>query len=290
MGQDVCERYPAARHVLETADAVLSLPLSRLCFKGPAEELTDTLNAQPAMVATSAALLAALRERAEGRFAPAFVAGHSTGQYTALWAAGALDLATVLRFICERGRLMSEVGNDRAGAMAAVLGLDASALQAVCDETGDVWIANDNAPGQIVLSGEKEALERALRLANQRGAKRAIPLAVSIASHCPMMAPAAERLAPVVGTLPITQASVPIVANSTALPLTEEHAIRHEMAIHLTSRVRWVESVRYMVANGVTTFIEIGPKNVLSGLIRRIDRSVETISLGDASEIEAVLG
>jgi [acyl-carrier-protein] S-malonyltransferase len=290
MGQDVCERYPAARRVLEAADAVLAFPLSQLCFAGPVEELTDTFNAQPAMVATSAALLAALQGRANGRLVPTFVAGHSTGQYTALLAAGALDLASVLRFVRDRGRLMNEAGDERSGTMAAVLGLDAAALQAVCDETGDVWIANDNAPGQIVLSGERQALERALRLAKQRGAKRAIPLAVNIASHCPLMAPAAERLAQIVESLPITQVSVPIVANSTALPLAKEQAIRQEVVKHLTSRVRWVESVRYMVAHGVNTFIEIGPKSVLSGLIRRIDGSVETICVSHATEIEAVLG
>jgi [acyl-carrier-protein] S-malonyltransferase len=290
MGQDVCERYPAARRVLEEADGILALPLSQLCFAGPLEELTDTFNAQPATVATSAALLAALQERADGRMAPAFVAGHSTGQYTALLAAGALDLASVLRIARERGRLMREAGDRRAGAMAAVLGLDTAALQVVCDETGDVWISNDNAPGQIVLSGEKQALERALQLAKQRGAKRTIPLAVNIASHCPLMAPAAAGLAQIVETLPFAQASVPIVANSTALPLSEAQAIRRELVQHLTSRVRWVESVRYMVDHGVRTFVEIGPKSVLSGLIQRIDGSVETINVGQATDIEAVLG
>jgi [acyl-carrier-protein] S-malonyltransferase len=289
MGQDVCERYPAAKRVLEEADAVLAFPLSRLCFWGPVEELTDTFNAQPATVATSAALLAALQEHTDGRLAPTFVAGHSTGQYTALLAAGALDLASVLQLVRERGRLMREAGDERAGGMAAVLGLDASTLQGVCDETRDVWISNDNAPGQIVLSGEKKALERALQLAKERGAKRTIPLAVNIASHCPLMAPAAASLARMVEKLPLARASVPIVANSSALPLSEEQAIRHELVQHLTSRVRWVESVRYMIAHGVKTFIEVGPKSVLSGLIRRIDRSVETISVGHATDIEAVL-
>jgi [acyl-carrier-protein] S-malonyltransferase len=289
MAQDVCERYPVARHVLDEADAILAFPLSELCFAGPVEELTDTFNAQPATVTTSAALLAALQERANGRLAPAFVAGHSTGQYTALLAAGVLDLAAVLRLVRERGRLMREAGDEQAGAMAAVLGLDAATLQSVCDEMGNVWISNDNAPGQIVLSGERQALERALRLAKQRGAKRTIPLAVNIASHCPLMAPAAERLAEIVASLPLGQASVPIVANSTALPLSAEQAIRHELVHHLTSRVRWVESVRYMVAHGVNTFIEVGPKSVLSGLIQRIDGSVDAISVDHATDIEAVL-
>ncbi len=290
MGQDVCERYPVARRVLEEADATLAFPLSRLCFAGPIEELTDTFNAQPATVATSAALLAALQERANGQLAPSFVAGHSTGQYTALWAAGVLDLASILRLVRERGRLMKKAGGERAGAMAAVLGLDAATLQAVCDEVGDVWISNDNAPGQIVLSGEKQALERALQLAKQRGAKRTIPLAVDIASHCPLMASAAERLGQMVETLTFAQASVPLVANSTALPLLEERDIRHELVQHLTSPVRWVESVHYMVAHGVKTFVEVGPKSVLSGLIQRIDKSVETISVGHTKDIEAVLG
>jgi len=289
MGQDVCERYPAARRILTEADAVLAYPLSQLCFAGPVEKLTDTFNAQPATVATSAAVLAALQERAGGRLAPVFVAGHSTGQYTALLAAGVLDLVSVLRVVRERGRLMREAGDGRAGSMAAVLGLDATALQTICDESGDVWISNDNAPGQIVLSGEIQALERSLQLAKQRGAKRTIPLAVNIASHCPLMAPAAESLAQIVKALPLAQASVPIVANSSALPLREEQDIRQELVQHLTSRVRWVESVRYMIAAGVRTFIEVGPKSVLSGLIRRIDGSVRTISVEHATDIEAVL-
>jgi [acyl-carrier-protein] S-malonyltransferase len=289
MGQDVCERYPAARRVLNEADAVLAYPLSQLCFAGPVEELTDTFNAQPATVATSAALLAALQERTDGQLAPVFVAGHSTGQYTALLAAGVLDLASVLRVVRERGRLMREAGNEEAGAMAAVLGLDASILQMVCDETGDVWISNDNAPGQIVLSGERQALARALQRAKQQGAKRTIPLAVNIASHCPLMAPAAKRLAQIMETLSFAQPSVPIVANSTALPLQEEQDIRRELVQHLTSRVRWVESVRYMITHGVRTFIEVGPKSVLSGLIQRIDGSVRTISVDHATDIEAVL-
>jgi len=290
MGKDVCEHYPVAQRVLEEADAILSFSLSRLCFDGPVEELGDTFNAQPATVAISAALLAALQERSGDQLLPAFVAGHSTGQYTALLAAGVLDLAAVLRLVRERGRLMKASGEQRAGAMAAVLGLDAATLQAVCEESGDVWIANDNAPGQIVLSGEKQALARALQLAKQRGAKRTIPLAVNIASHCPLMAPAASRLAGIVETLPLAHASVPIVANSSARPVSQEPAIRHELVQHLTSPVRWVESVRYMVAHGVRTFIEVGPKSVLSGLIKRIDATVETISVGLATDIEAVLG
>ena len=288
MGQDAYDRYPAARRVFGEADAVLAFSLSRLCFEGPEDELNDTVNAQPAGLTTSAALLAALRERTGDKLAPTFVAGHSTGELTALLAAGVLDFASTLRAVRERGRLMKDAGQKQPGVMAAVLGLDAASLQAICDEVGDVWLSNDNAPGQIVLSGRNAALEQALHLATERGARRAIRLAVNIASHCPLMAPAAESFAATVERLTLARASVPILANVSASPMVEPSDIRVELVQHLTSRVRWVESVRYMIANGVQTFLEIGAKNVLSGLIKRIDRGVQVLSVTSATDIEAL--
>jgi [acyl-carrier-protein] S-malonyltransferase len=288
MGRDVYDRYPAARRIFEQADAALGFSLSELCFEGPEHELDDTVNAQPAGLTTSAALLAALREKVGDKLAPAFVAGHSTGELTALLAAGVLDFPSTLRVVHKRGSLMKEAGQKQPGAMAAVLGLDAVSLQAICDEAGDVWLSNDNAPGQIVLSGTEPALERALQLATERGARRAIRLAVNIASHCLLMASAAEPFAATVERLPLAQASVPIVANVSASPIVEPSDIREELVQHLTSRVRWVESVRYMIANGVQAFLEIGPKNVLSGLIRRIDRSVRVSSVTSATDIETL--
>jgi [acyl-carrier-protein] S-malonyltransferase len=287
MGHDLFEHYAAARAVFEQADALLGLSLSELCFHGPEEELNDTLNAQPAIVAMSAAVLAVLKE-VHGELATAFVAGHSLGEYAAWLAGGVLDLPATLRLVRERGRVMKEAGERAPGAMAAVLGMDLAALQQICDEVGDVWVANDNSPGQIVLSGRKPALERALQLASAQGARRTVLLAVSIAGHCPLMQSAAEAFAPTVERLPLARAAVPIIANVTAEPLVEPEEIRREMLQHLTSGVQWVDSVRYMVTQGVQTFVEIGPKDVLSGLIRRIDRSVRTVHIGTVADVEAL--
>jgi [acyl-carrier-protein] S-malonyltransferase len=286
MGRDIYRRFPAARHIFEAADASLGFALSELCFEGPKDELDDTLNAQPAGVTTSAALLAALREEGGDKVTPIFVAGHSTGEYAALLAAGALDFPSVVRLVRERARLMKEAGKQRPGTMAAVIGMDAASLQAICDQVGDVWLSNDNAPGQGVLSGKESALKRALQLAKERGAKRAIPLAVNIASHCPLMAPAAESFAMAVEKQSVAKASVPIVANVSASPIVAPSDIRLELVQHLTSLVRWVESVHYMVAHGVETFFEIGPKDVLSSLIKRIAPGVEVLSVGSVRSIE----
>ena len=207
-------------------------------------------------------------------------------------------MPTGLQLVRERGRVMREAGEKHPGAMAAVLGMDVAALQAICDEVGDVWVANDNSPGQLVLSGSKPALERALQLAMGRGAKRTVPLAVSIAGHSPLMAPAAEAFAPTVNRVPLAKAEIPVVANVTALPLAEPAEIRQEMLQHLTAGVRWVDSVRYMVDHGVQTLVEVGPKDVLCGLIRRIDRTlprtqdgvpnVRTVHVGTAADVETL--
>jgi [acyl-carrier-protein] S-malonyltransferase len=288
MGHDLFEQYVAARAIFEQADALLGFCLSELCFHGPEEELNDTANAQPAIVAMSAALLAVLNDKAHGELAPAFVAGHSLGEYSAWLAGGVLNLSATLRLVRERGRVMKEAGEKAPGAMAAVLGMDIAALQAICDEVGDVWLANDNCPGQVVVSGRKPALEQALQLAIAHGARRTVPLVVSIAGHSPLMQSAAEAFAPTVEGLPLARAAVPIIGNVTAGPLVEPAEIRREMLQHLTSGVRWVDSVRYMVAHGVQTFIEIGPKDVLSGLIRRIDRSVCTLHIGTVADVETL--
>jgi [acyl-carrier-protein] S-malonyltransferase len=288
MGRDLYEQYALARATFEQADAWLGFSLSELCFRGPEQELNDTANAQPAIVAMSAAALEVVKEKLQGKLAAAFVAGHSLGEYTAWLASGALDLSATLRLVRERGRVMREAGEKSPGAMGAVLGMDVAALQAICDEVGNVWLANDNSPGQTVLSGRKPALQRALQLANTRGAKKTVLLAVSIAGHCPLMASAAEAFAPTVEKLPLARAAVPIIANVTGTPLVEPVEIRREMLQHLISGVRWVDSVRYMVTHGVKTFIEIGPKDVLSGLIRRIDRSVHTVHVGTIADVEAL--
>ena len=290
MGRDLYETYPEARALFDKADSILGFPLSKLCFEGPMPDLGDTINTQPALLTVSVALLRILEL---SQLSPATVAGHSMGEYTALVAAGALDFADGLKLVRERGRVMKEAGEQNPGGMAAVLGLEAETLDEICQmasqETGGiVQLANYNSPGQIVISGHKEALEQAMELARERGARRVIPLAVSIASHSPLMRSAAQALADVVAQIDFHQPRVPVVANVTAAPITTVAEIREELVEQLTSTVRWVESIQYMIAQGVTTFVEIGPKNVLTGLMRRIDKSVRTVNVGDVAGIEAL--
>ena len=290
MGRDLYETCPEARALFDEADSILGFPLSKLCFEGPMPELGDTINTQPALLTVSAALLRILEL---DQLSPATVAGHSMGEYTALVAAGALDFADGLKLVRERGRVMKEAGGQNPGGMAAVLGLEAETLDEICQmasqETGGiVQLANYNSPGQIVISGHKEALGRALELAKERGARRVIPLAVSIASHSPLMRSAAQALADIVADIEFHQPRVPVVANVTAAPITTVAEIREELVEQLTSTVRWVESIQYMIAQGVTTFVEIGPKNVLTGLMRRIDKSVRTVNVGDVAGVEAL--
>jgi [acyl-carrier-protein] S-malonyltransferase len=292
MGKDLYDRSPAARSIFQEADAALGLDLSGLCFDGPAEVLTDTVNQQPALLTVSVAVLAALREAGKLAQAPAFVAGHSLGEFSALVAAGALDFAPAVRLVRERGRLMKAAGEETLGAMAAVLSLEDSVVEAVCAEASQqvgglgVVCANYNAPGQIVVSGEKNALEAASALARQRGARRVIPLAVSMASHSPLMAGAAREFATAVAAAPWRDARIPVVANVTARPLRTVQDIKTELVAQLTSPVRWTDSVEYMAAQGVTEFLEIGPKDVLAGLIRRIAEGVTATSIGTAEAVD----
>lgn len=288
MGRDLYDRYPIARRIFEEADAILGFALSKLCFEGPEADLTDTINAQPAILTMSAACLAVLKETVGDMLNPVFVAGHSMGEYTALLAARAFDFSTALRLVRERGRVMKEAGEKQPGAMAAVLGLETGPLRAICKELGEVWVANDNSPGQIVLAGKKAALEQALLLARQRGAKRAIPLAVSIASHSPLMAPAADSMAAVLEKMPLTKAMIPVISNVSASPMMEPADVRTELVQQLTSPVRWVESVQYMISQGVQLFIELGPKNVLSRLINQIDPHVQTRNIERVTDIVAL--
>jgi [acyl-carrier-protein] S-malonyltransferase len=307
MGRDLYETCPEARSLFDEANAIMGFSLSKLCFEGPKEELGDTINTQPAILAMSVACFKVLSTRykmlrEKGRehlrprtlnLEPAFVAGHSMGEYTALVAAGALDFADGLKLARGRGRV-KEAGERNPGGMAAVLGLEAETLDEICQlasrETGEiVQLANYNSPGQIVISGHREALEQAMELAKEQGAKRVIPLAVSIASHSPLMQTAAEAFASTVAQVDFHQPRVPVVANVTAAPITTVAEIRKELVEQLTSTVRWVESVQYMIAQGVTTFVEIGPKNVLTGLIRRIDKSVQTVNLEDVAGVEALM-
>lgn len=297
MGKALYEGSSAARRVFQQADEILGFKLSKLCFEGPADELEDTINAQPAILTVSLACLAAMREKLEALGhkwqPPRFVAGHSLGEYTALVAAGALDFSDALRLVRERGRLMKEQGDYRPGGMAAVIGLDRGTLelccQRACEETGRiVSVANANSPEQFVISGELQALDRAIELINHTGARRVFPLRISIASHSPLMHQAAMRLAEIIDRSPLRDPQVPIVTNLAGQVRTSADHIRGELASQMVAPVEWVGSVRQMVENGVDTFVEIGPGEVLSRLIRRISTDVKAISLNDA--VVALLG
>lgn len=284
MGRDLYEAFPSARTVFESADRVLGFALSELMFQGPEAELTDTLNAQPALLTHSTATLAALRELAARHHtplsSPAFCAGHSLGEYSALVAAGALAFEDGVRLVRARGAAMQRAGQARPGAMAAILGLDDSALEIICAQAGGVQVANFNAPGQIVISGDKAGIERAVDAAKKQGAKRAIVLAVSIAAHSELMQSAVQEFRAAVMNTPLQPPLIPVVSNITARPLPDTDAIRAEMLGQLTSSVQWVQSVEWMRGQGVTEFLEIGPKDVLTGLNKRIARDAVSLALG----------
>jgi [acyl-carrier-protein] S-malonyltransferase len=286
MGQDLSEAYPEARTIFDQADRVLGFALSDLCFNGPEEALNDTINTQPAIFVISVALLRSLES--SRLQAPSFVAGHSLGEYSALVAAGAMDFAAGLQLVRERGRLMKEAGQRSPGGMAAVLGLEAEVVDQVCrqarEETGGViQVANYNSPGQIVISGDFRTRDVAIELAKAERAKRVVPLAVSIAAHSPLMECIVDEFRQAVEATEFRMPTVPVVANVSAASLKSVEAIREELVQQLTSPVRWVESVRYMIGQGVTEFVEIGPKDVLTKLMRRIDKSVQATSVGDVT-------
>jgi len=286
MGRDLYDNFASAKATFEQADEALGFPLSRLCFEGPEAELRQTINAQPALVTVSYACLRATYEvSGSGLPPPAFIAGHSLGEYTALAAAGVLDFATVVYLTRERGRLMYEAGLRQPGGMVAIIGLDQASLAEVCDQTG-TWMANVNCPGQLVISGVKENLAQAVGLAKAKGAQRTISLSVSGAFHTPLMQAAVDGLSEIIATFPFRDPLVPIVANTTAQPMTNAEQVKAELLRQFGKGVQWQRSIEYMVNNGVSTFIEIGPGGVLSGLIRRINKDVKTINIGDANAIK----
>ena len=284
MGRDLTESSAAARLVFDEADDVLGYPLSRLCFSGPADQLQSTEHAQPALLATSIAALAALRE-CVGSLAPVAVAGHSLGEYTALVAAGALDFATALRLVAERGRLMRAAGDAAPGAMLAVLGLPDEKIAAVRADAarfGAIAVANENAPGQTVLSGSREAIAAATRLAKEAGARRAIPLAVSGAFHSPLMRSAADALAPALAAADLRDPRWPVVANTSARILLTAAAVRAELGQQLTGPVLWSAGIRAMAGLGARAFVELGPGSVLAGLVKRTIDGAIAVSAGDS--------
>jgi len=287
MGRDLAEASPAARRVLETADAVLGYPLSRLCFEGPEDTLRQTAYAQPAIFTTSLACLEAARELGGlSEEHPAFVAGHSLGEYTALVAAGALDLEMGLRLVQERGRLMQEAAEANPGTMAALIGLDDADVAELCTATG-AELCNLNSPGQVVIGGPVEVVEAAVAAARERGAQRAVRLNVSGAFHTSLTAPAAQGMARAAAEAPLRDPAIPVVVNGTGLPAHSASDIREELVYQLTHPVRWRESVEFMAGAGVSGFVEIGPGRVLSGLIRRTVPGASVRTIGDAASARA---
>ncbi len=289
MGLDLYRTFSAAREVFEEADDALGFRLSRLCFEGPEEELSRTVNAQPAILTVSVACLKAAAQIAGQLSCPLFMAGHSLGEYTALVASQVLDVVDAVRLTRERGRLMQQACDRVPGGMVAILGLDELSVEEVCQEAG-AEIANVNSPGQIVISGSREALVRAVDLARAMGARHAMPLKVSGAFHTLLMQPAAEGMAEAISQLNFGDPSVPIVVNSTAKPVTTAEEVKQELLEQLCRCVQWQRSIEYMVGAGVSTFIEIGPGQVLSGLIKRISTQAEVRNVGDAESVGLMRG
>jgi [acyl-carrier-protein] S-malonyltransferase len=290
MGKALCEASSAARAVFAEADDVLGFQLSRLCFEGPKDELTLTANAQPAILATSIAALRVLEERLGERLGegPAAVAGHSLGEYSALVAAGALRLGDALRLVHLRGKFMQEAVPFGTGSMAAILGLGAEDVAAVCLEVAGEQIvspANLNGGGQIVIAGHKEAVDRACTALKAKGAKRAIVLPVSAPFHCALMRPAAERLQAELGRVEVSSPNVPVVTNVEATPCREASRIRELLTRQVTAPVQWEESVRCLVGLGIQAVVEVGPGNVLTGLVRRVAPEVVAHPTGNPDGI-----
>lgn len=291
MGKDVAEAYPIAAQTIDKANDVIGFDLRKLMFEGPEDELNDTAITQPAMYVCSIAILNALyvdipKQR------PSYLAGHSLGEFTALTAAGALSFEDGIVLVRERGRLMKEAGEQNPGGMAAILGLDADVVEQVVQQATDtsekpVVIANDNCPGQIVISGDSDALDAAIELAKENGAKRVLPLPVSVATHSPLMQPAKDEFVKLVQQTNFNDARIPVYANVSARAITTVDAIRTELEAQLTSSVQWTQLVQAMIDDGAEQFVEIGSKNVLTGLLRRIDRSKTGVVINNVASLQA---
>ncbi|MGM9606877.1 MAG: ACP S-malonyltransferase [Oscillospiraceae bacterium] len=281
MGKKLYDNFTSAKKVFDEADRILGFPMTQVCFDGPEEKLTQTANAQPALVITSIACLAAAQEVLKDRLPkPAFVAGHSLGEYTALIAANCIDFASCVTLARKRGLFMEEAGEVSQGTMAAIIGLKEDQVQKICRETG-VWIANYNAPGQIVISGYSENVATASTLARDNGAKLVVPLQVSGAFHSPLMKLAADNLAKAISSTAIQTPVVSIIGNTHAQLIDTDIGVRMELLEQLCSSVQWTRIVKYLFHEGVDTFIEIGPGEVLSGLIRRICPDAKVININD---------
>jgi [acyl-carrier-protein] S-malonyltransferase len=288
MGRELAHDFAVARQTYEEADDVLGFSLSRLCFEGPEEELTLTKHTQPAILTTSIAVFRALRDRG---LAFAAVAGHSLGEWTALVAAGAIPFREAVRLTYLRGTYMQDAVPAGEGAMAAIMGFELAAMQAVCERSSrlgqPVEPANLNGAGQIVISGQTEAVDRAIAEARAAGARRAMKLPVSAPFHCSMMKPAAEQLAAVLAGVSITAPAVPVVANVTAQPTQDPAEIRELLIRQVTATVRWEESIRTIAGMSITRACELGPGSVLKGLVKRIAETIQVTSIGEPREVNA---
>ena len=291
MGKELAEQYPAAKETFDEADAILGFSLYALMWNGPAEQLNETVNTQPALYVNSIAAwrtFTTLHPDAK----PATLAGHSLGELSALTASGALPFADGLRLVRTRGELMKRAGERSPGGMAAILGVDIPTLDMVCAQASTaeevVQVANDNCPGQVVISGDKPALERAMAGAKSAGAKRALPLAVSIAAHSPLMDSIQAEWNAAVEACAIDAPLIPVVGNVHAKPMLSSDELRADIKAQMQSRVRWTESVQWMVANGINTFVEAGSGEVLLGLVKRIDSAPNRFTLGTPQDFVAL--
>lgn len=290
MGKELAEQYPAAKEIFDEADSILGFALSQLMWDGHAETLNETVNTQPALYVHSVAAWRTFSTLATPK--PATVAGHSLGELSALTASGALPFSDGLRLVRTRGELMKRAGELNPGGMAAILGVDIPTLDKICAEasTADeiVQVANDNCPGQVVISGHKSALERAMAGAKAAGAKRALPLAVSIAAHSPLMDSIQAEWNAAVEACTMDTPAIPVVGNVHARPLLTADELRADIKAQMQSRVRWTESVQLMLANGINTFVEVGTGEVLLGLIKRIEASTQRYMLGRPADFMKV--
>lgn len=288
MGKDLAKKFPAARQVFEEADAALGFALSELCFNGPPELLQLTENTQPAILCVSIAALRAMES--EGFAKPDFVAGHSLGEYSALVAAGSLSLVDAVKTVRARGRYMQEAQSVGTGAMAAILGVDLSVIETACADASEGQVcsaANINSPGQIVIAGDASAVDRAMVLLKERGAKRAVKLNVSAPFHCALMRPAQDRLAADLTRISFADLKAPLITNVDASVIDRGVQAKDALVRQVTQPVRWLESVEFLAVHGVQSFVEIGPGKVLSGLVRQIDRSLCCVNIEDEASLRA---
>ena len=289
MGKELAENYPVARKTFEEADEALGYKLSQLCFEGPEDQLRMTEITQPAILTTSVAALRVLREKG---VTPAFVAGHSLGEYSAHVAAGTLRFGDAVRTVRNRGKYMQEAVPVGVGAMAAVLGMELEKVSGVCADAAQGQVcepANVNSPEQIVISGNTAAVERAAKLASERGAKRAVMLPVSAPFHCALMKPAQDRLAADLAALTFADPSIPVACNADAALVRDGGASRDALVRQVTGSVKWAQSMHLLIAQGVERFIEVGPGKVLCGLMRQIDRSRGCSNVGDDASLQKML-